>query len=106
MRIGKQIVFHQSAIRNPQSAFGAPPAVLSASAIARPAQGPARVRVGAPPAVNFHLPVDDDVPDAFRVLVRLLERRAVAHAGWVEDSDVGERARPQDASVAPSDARG
>src|SRR5256714_999602 len=75
------------------------------SAVARPAQGSSGVRVCAALFVNLDLPVDQNVLDSFRVLVRLLERRAVAHRARVEDCYVGERARAQDAPVAKSHTR-
>src|SRR5688572_33396561 len=56
--------------------------------------------------VNFELPVDDDVGDAFWILVGLLEGGAVADARGVEDGDVGEGAFAQHAAVAEPDARG
>src|SRR5436309_11142402 len=75
------------------------------SAVARPAQGSSGVRVRAALLVNFDLPVDQNVLDSFRVLVRLLERRAVAHRTRVEDGYVGERARAQNAPVAEAHTR-
>src|SRR5437763_16093635 len=74
-------------------------------AVARPAQRSSRVRVRAALFVNLDLPVDQNVLDSFRVLVRLLKRRAVAHRARVEDGYVCERARAQDASVAEAHTR-
>src|SRR5438270_105646 len=74
-------------------------------AVARPAQRSSRVRVRAALFVNLDLPVDQNVLDSFRVLVRLLKRRAVAHRARVEDGYVCERARAQNSSVFESNSR-
>src|SRR5438270_13675397 len=74
-------------------------------AVARPAQRSSRVRIRAALFVNLDLPVDQNVLDPFRILVRLLKRRAVAYRARVEDGYVCERARAQNAPVTKAHAR-
>src|SRR5688572_21193885 len=46
-----------------------------------------------------HRSVDDHIPHAGRVLMRLLERGAIGDRGGIEDDDVGEHAGPEEAAL-------
>src|SRR5437763_16990809 len=74
--------------------------------VTRPAQHAACERLCALPVINAELSVDNDEGDAFRVLIRIIKRRTVAHGLRVEDSNVRISAFAQQAAILQADTRG
>ena len=54
---------------------------------------------------KYDLTVDDDVEDAFGVLMRLRVRGSVFDPGWIEDGDIRLQARPQHTTSGQSESR-
>src|SRR6266550_8220251 len=76
----------------------------SVAAVSGTPKAPARARVRNLPFPQNHLPIHQNVLDADRSLMRLLERRAVDHGRRIEHCDVGEHPGLQEPAIGEAHA--
>src|SRR5256714_14058654 len=86
-----------------QAPISRPSVTLPRLTESRTPEPPARPRARELALLQYHLSVYEDVLDAHRRLMGLLERRAIDHGRRIEHGDVGVHPRPHETAIGQTD---